>query len=290
VADVAGADQRRSAGWRVKLPDTVAWQEALAQVPGAGGRLDVQVLAGGTANATYRVKTGQGDFVVRLHQPYVLDLGVDRRREAVLHAAAAAAGLASHILAADPLGRYLVTQFIEGAPWSALDLDDETHLWALAGTLRALHALPAPQVPPLDLAMLLEGHVAQIAAQDAGAVQDLLPQVARAREILVRQGQSGRPACIVHGDLTHSNVIGAGQPRLIDWEYAAVTDPLADLACLVAYYPQLMGRGTELLRRCGLAHSASLPELEELAGIYRLLTNLWYRRLALARRHPRPAH
>jgi aminoglycoside phosphotransferase (APT) family kinase protein len=276
----------------VKLPDTLIWQEALAQVPGAGagGPLDVQVLAGGTANVTYRVRTGQGAFVVRLHEPYDPDLGVDRRREAVLHAAAAAAGLTSHILAADPRGRYLVTGFIEGAPWRAVDLENDTYLWALAGTLRALHALPAPQVPPLDLTMLLEGHVAKLAAQDAGAVQDLLSQVARAREILLRQGQAGRPACIIHGDLSHSNVIGAGQPRLIDWEYAAVTDPLTDLACLLAYYPQLMGHGVELLRRCGLADSASLPELEELAGIYRLLSNLWYRRLALARRHPRPAH
>ncbi len=276
----------------MKLPDSEAWRQALAQVPGAasGAPLDVQLLAGGTANATYRLKTGQGAFVVRLHQPYVLDLGVDRRREAVLHGAAAAAGLASRILAADPQGRYLVTQFLEGGPWAAGDFDDEARLWALARTLRALHALPAPQVPPLDLAMLLERHVTQIAAQDPGAVQDLLPQVARARDLLLRQGQAGRPACIIHGDLTHSNVIGAGQPLLVDWEYAAVTDPLTDLACLVAYYPQVMGHGAELLRRCGLADSASLPELEELAGIYRLLSNLWYRRLALARRHLRPAN
>jgi aminoglycoside phosphotransferase (APT) family kinase protein len=276
----------------VNLPGTLAWQEALAQVPGAGTctALDVQRLAGGTANATYRVTTGEGVFVVRLHEAYVLDLGVDRRREAVLHAAAASAGLASRILAADPLGRYLVTQFLEGAPWQAVDFDSETRLWALARTLRALHALPAPPVPPLDLAGLLERHVAQLAAQDAAAVQDLLPQVARARDILTRQAQAGRPACIIHGDLAHDNVIGSGQPRLIDWEYAAVADPLADLACLVAYYPQVMGYGAELLRHCGLSESASLPELEDLSGIYRLVSNLWYRRLALARRHPPPAH
>ncbi len=42
--------------------------------------------------------------------------------------------------------------------------------------------------------------------------------------------------------------------------------------------------------QCGLADTASLPALEELAGIYRLVSNLWYRRLALARRHLPPAH
>ena len=31
-------------------------------------------------------------------------------------------------------------------------------------------------------------------------------------------------------------------------------------------------------------------KLEELAWVYRLLSNLWHRSLALARRHPPPAH
>ena len=273
-------------------PLNSAWQEALAQVPGAesAGAVEMQVLSGGTINATFRVQTRQGVFVVRLHEPHTLDLGVDRRREAVLHAAAAGAGLASRILAADPLGRYLVTEFLDGAPWQEADLQDESRLDALAQTLLELHAVPAPQVAPLDLRALLERHVAQIGLQDAAAAQDLLPSLVRAREVLARQADAGRPACIVHGDLSAANVIGPGRPRLIDWEYAAVGDPLADLACLAAYYPQILPRAERLLRRCGLAGSASLAALEELAWVYRLLSDLWYRRLELARRHPRPAH
>jgi aminoglycoside phosphotransferase (APT) family kinase protein len=156
--------------------------------------------------------------------------------------------------------------------------------------LSALHTLPAPQVPVLDPAMLLDRHLAKIAAADLDAAQDLLPQVVRAHEILRRQAAAARPGCIIHGDLSHTNIIGPGQPRLIDWEYAAVADPLVDLACLVAYYPQLLTHGETLLAHCGLAGSATLPDLEDLARVYRLLSNLWYRRLALARRHPPPAH
>ncbi len=276
----------------MNIGNTQAWQEALAQVPGAGSgsEIDVQALAGGTTNATFRVRTGQGAFVVRLHEPATADLGVDRRREALLHAAAADAGLAARILAADPGGRYLVTQFLEGTPWRAADMEDESRLQVLAQTLLALHGLAAPAVPALDLAALLERHVAQITLQDASVAQDLRPQVARAREILASQADAARPACIVHGDLTHSNLIGHERPRLIDWEYAAVADPLADLACLVAYYPAALAHGATLLRCCGLSGSASLAALADLAWVYRLLSNLWYRRLALARRHPPPAH
>jgi thiamine kinase len=272
--------------------DTVAWRQALQQVPGADAadELDVQALAGGTTNATFRVRTRQGAFVVRLHEPCAVDLGVDRLREAVLQAAAADAGLASRVLAADAAGRYLVTEFLDGAPWRAVDMDNESRLGALAQTLLDLHAVPAPEVPAQDLRALLERHVAQIAAQDAAAAPELLPQLARARDILARQADADRPACIVHGDLAHSNLIGPDRPRLIDWEYAAVGDPLADLACLVAYYPQVVSHGAALLRRCGLSGSASLSALEDLAWVYRFLSKLWYRCLALARRHPPPAH
>jgi thiamine kinase len=289
---MAGAVSRRRAGRGVNFQNTVAWQQALAQVPGAGSAdaVDVQALAGGTTNAIFRVRTGQGDFVVRLHEPATADLGVDRRREAVLHTAAAAAGLAPRILAVDPGGRFLVTDFLDESPWRAVDMGDASRLQVLAHTLARLQALPAPEVPALDLPALLEAHVAQIVAQDAAAAGELLPQLARARNILARQADAARPTCIVHGDLTHSNLIGRDPLRLIDWEYAAVGDPLADLACLVAYYPAVLAQGPTLLRGCGLSGSASVPALQDLAWVYRLLSNLWYRRLALARRHPPPAH
>jgi aminoglycoside phosphotransferase (APT) family kinase protein len=276
----------------VNVADIAGWHEALAQVPGAANASDISVqqLAGGTTNATFRVQTGQGVFVIRLHEPYSVDLGVDRRREAVLHASASAAGLTSRILAADPRGRYLVTEFLDGAPWRISDLEDESCLRQLAQTLADLHALPAPVVAPLDLRQLLQRHVARIRAQEPAAAEGLLPQVARACDILARQADAGRPACIVHGDLSHANVIGFGPPRLVDWEYAAVGDPLRDLACLVAYYPQLLPYGSTLLRCCGLAASVSLPALQDLAWVYGLLSTLWNRRLALARRHPPPAH
>jgi aminoglycoside phosphotransferase (APT) family kinase protein len=276
----------------MNTPTSPTWQEALRHVPGAGvdAQFEVQALAGGTTNATFRVKTSQGVFVVRLHEPYTLDLGVDRRREALLHGLAAQAGLASQILATDPQGRYLVTEFLAGARWRAVDLDDETRLWALAQTLSELHALPAPVATPLDLRGLLERHIARIAARNPAEVEDLLPQMARARDILARQADAGRPACIIHGDLSHENLIGAGQPRLIDWEYAAVADPLADVACLLAYYPQLLRQGATLLRRCGLPGSVSVLDLEDYAWVYRFLSNLWHRRLALARHYPPPAH
>jgi thiamine kinase len=276
----------------VSLGQTLAWQEALAQVPGAQASPDLAVtpLAGGTANTTFRVATGEGAFVVRLHQPYTTDLGVDRRREALLHAAAAAAGLASRVIAADPQGRYLVSEFLDGSPWQVADLSDPARLLQLAQTLGQLHGLSAPVVPPLDLAALLDRHVASIATLDLEAGRMFVPQVAQARDILARQADAGRAACIVHGDPAHSNLIGTRPLRLIDWEYANVGDPLIDLACLLAYYPQVLPHAKLLLHGCGLAGCVTVASLTDLACVYRLASDLWFRRLELARRHPPPAH
>ncbi len=243
----------------------------------------------GTTNATFKVQTGQGVFVVRLHEPLTVDMGVDRVREATLHRIAAEAGIASGILAADPQGRYLVTEFLEGSPWREADFDDAQHLQRLLAVLARLHSLPAPQVPALDLEVLLDRHVACLSAEDPLAATVWSADVARARDILGRQGEASRTACIVHGDPTHTNLIG-NQPHLIDWEYAAVGDPLGDIACLAAYYPQLLRDGEGLLQHCGLTGYASLGDLTELTSVYRLLSNLWYRRVALAGRHPPPAH
>jgi thiamine kinase len=270
--------------------DSLAWRAALAQVPGAACDVEVTPLAGGIANATFRVLTAQGAFVVRLHEPYTADLGVDRRREAVLHGAAAAAGLASRVIAADPQGRFLVSEFLEGAPWQVTDLGNQARLWELAQTWEQLHGLPAPAVPPLDLAALLEHHVGSIGMLDPQAGRLLAAQVAAARDILARQADAGRAVCIVHGDPAHSNMIGTRPLRLIDWEYAAVGDPLIDPACLLAYYPQVLPHGKLLLQGCGLAGSVTMAALEDLARVYRLAADLWYRRLELARRHPPPAH
>jgi thiamine kinase len=273
-------------------PDGPLWRAALAQVPGATSPLQlvIQALAGGTTNATFRIATPAGVFVLRLHEPYTAELGVDRRREAVLHAAAAAGGLASRVIAADPAGRYLISEFLDGTPWQAADLADEARLRQLAQTLEQLHGLTAPTVPPLDLAALLQRHVAAIAAQDPEAGKALAPPVMRARDVLARQADAGRAACIVHGDPAHSNLIGTQPLRLVDWEYAAVGDPLADPACLLAYYPQLLPHAAALLESCGLAGSAKVGALTALAGVYRLASDLWYRRLELARPHPAPAH
>ncbi|HTY49816.1 MAG TPA: phosphotransferase [Steroidobacteraceae bacterium] len=265
-------------------PSGPGWEQALSCVPGCGSAapLEVQPLAGGSANATYRVRSPQGQFVVRLHEPFAAQLGVDRRREALLHAAAARAGLAPAILAADAAGHFLVTEHVDARTWERADLEDPRRLVLLARALRRLHALPAPQAPPFDLAALAAAHVEAIVRADPAAAGELEPLLSRAQGVLAELAAGGRRHCIVHNDLNHANLLGDGPLYLIDWEYAAVTDPISDLACLAAYYPQVRAHLPLLLAESALA--ATPGELQQAAWVYSLVSDLWYRRLQLAAR------
>ena len=259
-------------------PSGELWDEALGCVP--GGRGDVRQVAGldGGANATWRVDTAQGAFVVRLHGDWTHTAGVDRRREAQLHRAAAQAGLAPAIIAADPAGRFLVTEFAAGDVWQAQDLGNPARLARLARQLGELHALPVPQVAPWSLGSLVAAHAERLTA-GAGSAAPLAPMLYRAQAILAETA-AARPPCIVHNDVNHANLLGP-DPVLVDWEYAAVADPLSELACLLAYYPEAAPHLPLLLAESGLSAAHADP-LRDLAWVYTLVSWLWYQRYDLA--------
>jgi thiamine kinase len=266
---------------------------ACAAVPGCeDGALPFAIarLTGGTANETYRLDTRAGSFVVRFNDAGGAALGVDRRREALLHESAARAGLAPRLLASDPGGQFLITEYVDGAVWREADMGDPVQLARLAGRLRLLHSLPVPAAPAFDPAQLLARHLERIAVADPAASEDLGPLLARAHRVLAEARQARRPECIVHGDMHHSNLLEAGALYLVDFEYAAVTDPLFDLACLTAYYPQACPHVNLLLSESGLGPETTAEMLGEVSWLYTFLSYLWYRAFRLrARATPQDA-
>jgi len=165
-------------------------------------------------------------------------------------------------------------------------MGDAAHLARLARRLRLLHSLPPPPAPAFDPAALITRHLARIGAADVDAATDLEPLLARAQCVLAATRLAGRAPCIVHGDLHHSNVLEAGEPHLLDFEYSAVTDPLFDLGCLTAYYPQALMHADLLLAESGLGPTTTSEMLSEAAWLYTFLSYLWYRAFRL---HARPS-
>jgi thiamine kinase len=259
---------------------------ALARVPGCEGneRPDaIAALPGGSVNKSYRIDTRAGSFVLRLNSAAGEVLGANHAREVQLHAAAALAQVAPELIYADLTERFMIMRYVAGAAWRGSDFARPQRLRRLGVTLGTLHGIVPPRVAAFDLAAILSGHAASLIAvlpAERALLEGLMEGAATA---LALCASAGRKPTIVHNDLYHLNLIEAERIYLIDWEYAAVADPIFDLACILAYYPQAAPYARELLDATGLAAHASTAELSRASSLFVLLSFLWYRRRRLTR-------
>jgi thiamine kinase len=252
---------------------------ALAHVPGlAAGASATRIerLGGGTVNEVYRVDSAAGRFVLRLDGAAWRRPGVDRARELILHRAAAAAGIAPALLAAEPQARgLLVMEFVPGRLWGSADYDDVAALRRLGERLYELHRLPAPAIEAFDPWGVAQAYVRQIDAAHAAALQRPLQRL----QAVSAQLRTGHEAMsVVHGDLWQGNLLQGPRARLwlLDWEYAQLSDPLMDVACVLAYYPAAERYRAELAAAAGFDAQALGAALSARVFIYRALSWLWH--------------
>jgi thiamine kinase len=252
-----------------------AW--ALTHVPGlerGEPALAIEPLGGGTVNVVYRVDSPRGRFVLRLDGAAWRRPGVDRARELILHQVAAADGIAPRIVMAAPDQQGLmISEYHEGRLWQESDYDQVSTLRRLGERLYRLHRLPAPaSLQPFDPLQVGRDYARLIAAEHGVLLASAMRRLEAACEGL---RQSAPPLSVVHGDLWQGNLLEGTRLWLLDWEYAQLTDPLMDIACLLAYYPQAQRHRDELLASAGFDPRVQTQALLARIDIYRILTWLW---------------
>ena len=199
--------------------------------------------------------------------------GVDRARELILHRAAAAGGIAPVIVVADPASQgLLIMEFQEGRTWSAEQYSAPVHLRRLGERLLALHSLPAPKIEPFDPFATAQDYVRLI---DPAASDALVAAMRRLEGLCRGLEHCSLPQVVVHGDLWQGNVLEGSHLWLLDWEYAQRSDPLMDLACVLAYYPEAEPYRREFAAAAGMNAQIHARELTDRVEIYRLLSWLW---------------
>ena len=134
-----------------------------------------------------------------------------------------------------------------------------------------------PVVAPFDVWVVLEHHYERLreGAPEEGAAFEQLMQ--RAGAALQACGTRARAKALVHIDIHHTNLIGTERLYLLDWEYAAVADPLFDLACILAYYPQAAVHTDALLDSTRLAGLGTAEMLRQTTWLWMLVSYFWYR-------------
>jgi aminoglycoside phosphotransferase (APT) family kinase protein len=187
----------------------------------------IDVLAHGITNSNYVVDLGDERVVVRVPGANTQLLGIDRTNEVVAGGLAAAAGVGPEVLLTDEGTGCIVFRFIDGRPVPAAELCEEPMLGDFVRTLHVVHA--AGTTPTIwNPYEVIRDHRDVALARDVRAPFD----VVRATELLdaIEVARPFHATVLGHNDLLNANFLFDGQLRIVDWEYAGMSDPFFDLA------------------------------------------------------------
>ena len=249
---------------RAALGGFAAGQAALE----AGARIGA--LAGGLENASFRVTSAAGDWVVRIAGARDARFAINRVAERQVQAFAAAAGFAPAVVHADPAHGILVSEYLAGAAWTREEARAPERIRALGVRLGELHALEVPRgVRRVNVHDVL-AHYLEIAATGAAPIsrEDI---GARLRWSLATY--KAPPQALCHNDLHHLNVLGTAPLTFVDWEYGGVGDPIFELAAVIGYHDLDLDQRELLLEAHGGGYAAA--HVTRMCLVFDCLHALW---------------
>lgn len=227
-------------------------------------------LAGGPASASYLVERDADRWVLRLDTDVPTGLGLDRSAEAsvlghIYKESETAIGPRLEFF--DAAEGIQLTRYIAGTPWTERDVAAPENLQRLAGLLKRVHSLGAVG-RPFALHDKISGYA------DIVGTATATDQARKIRALL--QELDRGDACLCHNDVVAANVIDGDRLYLVDWEYAAVGDPMFDLA-IVAQHHELsrVARDALLAAYFGQAADADFRRLNDWCRVYDGLVRLW---------------
>lgn len=229
-----------------------------------GGFTRHAVLGAGAVSESWRVAGPDGLLVLRRDRALARSLGLDRNAEWVHLNIAYAADLGPEPLAHDAERGLLVTRYLDGAAWRCSEPPD----WSAHGAvMRRVHEVPATDARDFDVIKVASAYRQGICAPGADLLLDrviaLAPALAPADS-----------RCFCHHDAHRGNLIGTVPARLIDWEYAALGDPLFDLAVICRFHNLQPVQRAALLDGWG-AEPADRSRLAACCDLYDALAELW---------------
>jgi aminoglycoside phosphotransferase (APT) family kinase protein len=218
--------------------------------PGADPRLDAAIRAVGTWHGHrvevtpvsighderhYMVEVGDELSVLRLTSPSGNRPFTDPSIELEVARAAASAGVAPDVVASMPQLGCLITRFAPGRRLAPDDLARDDVLASLVGSVRALHACPAPAG---ERSAFREARDLRRTARARGI--PMPPSEPAATEAIERieeaAGTVGRSRVAIHGDLTPSSLFLDGdRVWIVDYRWAGAGDPFEDLGSLAEH-------------------------------------------------------
>jgi thiamine kinase-like enzyme len=210
---------------------------ALVRVPffkNAGLKtIKVERLSGALTNASYKVTTEGGVYVLRLAGQGTSDY-VDRVAEGHNARVAAAAGVNVEVLYFDAKDGTMMTRFVEGVSMDEkrFDLDPEAPARA-AMSLKRVHSMGNVFRTRFEVFAVIDGYLELLREMEAPLPEDYHEVEREAMAVRRALEASPLPLAPCHNDPWPGNLLDAGERiYIIDWEYSAMNDPMWDLGDL----------------------------------------------------------
>jgi thiamine kinase-like enzyme len=242
----------------------------------------VLLLKDGLTNDSWLVRTADEAVVVRINNPHVQVLRVDREAEAAVLKVVSAAGIGPEVLLCDPRQHVMVTRYL-GPTCRPEDMHEPARIERLARLLRKLHGLTPPaSVPSVSWGDAVNDYAATLTALNRDT--PLLSENLRAhiRSIAIELESTAGPACLCHNDVHYLNLIDLdpsdrGELVLLDWEYAGRSEPYFDLASVAFYHDFDMNERALLLHAYeGRADASAMDRLAKACIVFKYVHDLWH--------------
>ncbi|MAF82768.1 MAG: choline/ethanolamine kinase family protein [Gammaproteobacteria bacterium] len=243
--------------------------QVLAEIELLAGARVVSKLNSGPVSDSYLIEHNAEQFVLRLDTEVAAAFGLDRKAEAEVLAIVSRHGLGPELKYADLRRGIQVTRYIEGRVWTETDLQDEGRITRLAELLRQLHALDSDG-QPLNLNAKVDNYARIIGTAEGRELAE------ETQQLLARLNEQSVSQCLCHNDANCTNLIDGQTLKLIDWEYAAIGDPMFDLA-VIAEHHQFDQQQTDTLLNAYFSevHEEHMQRLHGYRSLYLHLLVLW---------------
>ncbi|MCH8257865.1 MAG: phosphotransferase family protein [Proteobacteria bacterium] len=229
-----------------------SWAPAPTTIPVLTAQL------GGDTNLSFLVTDGRNQWVVRLNDDR--DSGINRTNELAALTAAHNAGIAPAIIFNGQ--NILVAEYFSGHSPTLLDIAE------IGSRFADIHSLEV-SVQPMDLMKHLRAYYQQI-TKDTDIVNCY-------KKISALAAPDASTTVLCHQDLTLHNMIRTkDRIVVIDWEYAAMSDPAYDLA-VFSYTHELNESQFSLFLDNYYRIEPELPDrVHYFEKIYALIEILWW--------------
>jgi thiamine kinase-like enzyme len=192
----------------------------------------VTAIEGGLTNRNYRVRTGGGDYVVRVSVRETGQLGIDRANEHRSSMLAWQSGVGVGVLARVLEPEALVVQYVSGRTLEPADFADPRRISVLADLLRRLHACE-PFAVDFDMVKVQRRYHETVIEHGYPLPGEYAKYADRGRRLGDVLTSSRTQTAPCHNDLMPGNFIEVDGPGsriwLIDYEYSGNNDPWYDL-------------------------------------------------------------